>query len=155
MTHQDWLQRSIELACANLAQGGGPFGALIVRNGEPIAESGNRVTAELDPSAHAEIQAIRLACQKLQDFQLNDCILYSSCEPCPMCLGAAYWARVAAIYFTADRNDAAEGGFDDSDIYQELALPMQQRRIITQCIALPNAAEPFRQWQNLSNKIAY
>lgn len=155
MNHQDWLQQAIQLACDNVAKGGGPFGALVVKNDELIAQSGNRVTSQLDPTAHAEIQAIRLACQTLSDFQLTDCVLYSSCEPCPMCLGASYWARLQAVYFAADRNDAAQGGFDDLAIYQELALPFAERKMTTQQILITQANRPFQEWLALANKTPY
>ncbi|CAD6881222.1 Guanine deaminase (EC 3.5.4.3) [Methylomonas albis] len=153
--HEGFLNQAIALACENIAVGGGPFGAIVVRDGEIIAGSGNRVTADLDPTAHAEIVAIRLACQKRGDFQLSDCSLYSSCEPCPMCLGAIYWARLQAVYYACDRVDAAKAGFDDSFIYTEIDKPTQQRRIPMQQLALETAKRPFELWQIKNDKIRY
>lgn len=153
--HRDFLNRAIELACANVETGGGPFGAIIVKNGEIIASSGNRVTSDLDPTAHAEVAAIRLACRKLGDFQLSDCTLYSSCEPCPMCLGAIYWARLQAVYYASNRFDAANAGFDDGFIYTEIDKPAEQRRIAMRQLALDKANLPFERWQIKADKIRY
>ncbi|AMK76020.1 MULTISPECIES: nucleoside deaminase [Methylomonas] len=153
--HQGFLNQAIALACDNIDNGGGPFGAIVVRGGEIIAGSGNRVTPDLDPTAHAEIVAIRLACQKLGDFQLSDCTLYTSCEPCPMCLGAIYWARLKAVYYACDRFDAAKAGFDDGFIYTEIDKPAQQRRIAMQQLALDTANRPFELWQIKNDKIRY
>lgn len=153
--HQGFLNQAIALACDNIENGGGPFGAIVVKDGEIIAASGNRVTPDLDPTAHAEIVAIRLACQKLGDFQLNDCTLYTSCEPCPMCLGAIYWARLQAVYYACDRFDAAKAGFDDGFIYTEIDKPAQQRRIVMQQLPLDSANRPFQLWRIKTNKICY
>jgi guanine deaminase len=154
--HQKFLQQAIDLAVRNVeSEQGGPYGAVIVRRGEVIAGSGNRVTANLDPTAHAEIMAIRLACQKLQDFQLTDCILYTSCEPCPMCLGAIYWSRLQQVYFACDRHDAAAAEFDDSFIYDELTVPPAERRIAMLHLDLPDALRPFEAWANKSDKVRY
>lgn len=154
--HQQFLQQAVELAVQNVESGqGGPYGALIVRHGEIIAGSGNRVTTNLDPTAHAEIMAIRLACQKLQDFQLTDCILYTSCEPCPMCLGAIYWARLQKVYFACDRHDAARAEFDDSFIYDELAIQPAERRIAMLHLELPDASRPFAAWAEKGDKVRY
>jgi guanine deaminase len=154
--HQKFLQQAIDLAVRNVESGqGGPYGAVIVRQGEVIASSGNRVTANLDPTAHAEIMAIRLACRKLQDFQLTDCILYTSCEPCPMCLGAIYWSRLQKVYFACDRHDAAAADFDDSFIYDELAVPPAERRIAMLHLDLPDALRPFAAWAKQSDKVRY
>jgi guanine deaminase len=154
--HQKFLQQAIDLAVRNVESGeGGPYGAVIVRQGEVIASSGNRVTANLDPTAHAEIMAIRLACRKLQDFQLTDCILYTSCEPCPMCLGAIYWSRLQQVYFACDRHDAAAAEFDDSFIYDELAVPPAERRIAMLHLDLPDALRPFAAWAKKSDKVLY
>lgn len=153
--HRDFLNRAIELACANVETGGGPFGAIIVKDGEIVAGSGNRVTSDHDPTAHAEIAAIRLACRKLGDFQLNDCTLYSSCEPCPMCLGAIYWARLQAVYFACNRFDAASAGFDDRFIYTEIDKPAEQRQIAMRQLALTTAKRPFELWQTKADKICY
>lgn len=156
MNHEQFLQQAIELAVSNVSTGqGGPFGALIVKHNEVIAASANQVTQRLDPTAHAEILAIRLACQKLGDFQLKDCILYSSCEPCPMCLGAIYWTRLAEVYFACSRYDAAAAQFDDSFIYDEIALLPAQRRIAMRHINLTNALQPFESWAAQIDKKRY
>lgn len=114
MTNQELMRRAIALAVENVKQGGGPFGAVIARNGEIVAEGVNRVTMQHDPTAHAEVQAIRNACTKLGTFDLSGCDIYSSCEPCPMCLGAIYWAHLSHLYFAGTKTDAAEAGFDDA-----------------------------------------
>ncbi|MDT4329679.1 nucleoside deaminase [Methylomonas sp. MS20] len=150
-----FLQQAVDLATANVEQGGGPFGALIVRDGRVIAASGNRVTADLDPSAHAEVAAIRLACRALGDFQLPDCTLYTSCEPCPMCLGAIYWARLKAVYYACDRHDAAQAGFDDGFIYDEIGKAAKHRRIAMRRLPLAEPDLPFRRWQAKTDKIRY
>lgn len=121
MSDAPWLQHAIDLAVANVAAGGGPFGAVIVRDGVLVAEGQNRVTRDLDPTAHAEVVAIRRACAALQDFSLAGCTLYASCEPCPLCLSASLWARVDRVVFAADRYDAARGGFDDEEFYELFA----------------------------------
>ena len=144
MNHEQFLQQAIDLAVENVKVGqGGPFGAVIVKNNTVIATGVNQVTPLLDPTAHAEIQAIRAACQLLGDFQLTDCVLYSSCEPCPMCLGAIYWARLKAVYFASTRHDAAQAGFDDNFIYDDFTQPLNQRRGIIQHTPLINAAKTF------------
>ncbi|MFZ5954013.1 MAG: nucleoside deaminase [Candidatus Dependentiae bacterium] len=136
---------------------GGPFGAVIVNNGKIIAVGTNQVTSLNDPTAHAEVMAIRLACQKLGTFQLLDCELYTSCEPCPMCFGAIYWARPRHIYYAATKLDAAQVGFDDSLIYQELQTPEEQRLIKTTHVTTcqPKAKELFTLWQDKKDKIVY
>src|SRR4051795_11838261 len=129
---EHWMREAIELAVDNVRSGeGGPFGALVVKENRLIASGVNRVTATNDPTAHAEVIAIRVACQKLGAFQLDGCELYSSCEPCPMCLGAIFWARPTAIYFGATHKDAAKAGFDDSFIYQQTRLRVAERAIPT------------------------
>lgn len=156
MNHEYYLQQAIELAVDSASTGqGGPFGALIVKDNQIIAATTNQVTCLLDPTAHAEIIAIRLACQKLHDFQLKDCILYTSCEPCPMCLGAIYWARLAKVYFACNRHDAAAAQFDDSFIYDEIALLPAQRRIPMRHINLANASQPFESWAAKADKLLY
>lgn len=156
MTHKQFLQQAIKLAVDNVDTGhGGPFGALIVKNNQVIAASANQVTYLLDPTAHAEIMAIRLACQKLGDFQLKDCILYSSCEPCPMCLGAIYWTRLAKVYFACHHDDAAAAHFDDSFIYDDYVKPPAQRHIPMQHIQLANASQPFESWAAKTDKQLY
>ncbi len=153
--HGDFLQQAVELARDNVANGGGPFGAVIVKAGQIVAASGNRVTANLDPTAHAEIMAIRLACEKLGDFQLTDCTLYTSCEPCPMCLGAIYWSRLREVYFACNRLDAAAAGFDDSFIYDEIPKRPTERRIAMHYLQLPEAQSPFEFWNHLESKLRY
>ena len=154
-THETYLSEAIQIALRNQEQGGGPFGAIIVRNGEIIASSGNKVTKENDPTAHAEINAIRQACKHLGHFELSDCTLYSSCEPCPMCLGAIYWARMGAVYFAAGKADAKEAGFDDSFIYEELKISINQRKIPTYQMLREQALKPFENWKNREDKIEY
>ncbi|MCF6203797.1 MAG: nucleoside deaminase [Methylococcaceae bacterium] len=145
--HEQFLQRAIDLACNNVRNSnGGPYGAVIVKKGGIIAESGNRVTIDLDPTAHAEILTIRLACKASNDFRLIGCTLYSSCEPCPMCLGAIYWARLEKVYFACDRQDAAQAGFDDHFIYEEILLHPEKRHIPMLQIERPNAQKPFLDW---------
>jgi len=154
--HQQFLQQAIHIACKNVTQdNGGPYGACVVKDNKIIASSGNRVTSDLDPTAHAEIIAIREACKTLNDFQLESCILYSSCEPCPMCLGAIYWARLAQVYYACNRFDAAAAGFDDSFIYNEIEKLPQQRKIVMQQLSLPTAQSPFNLWQSQQNKTIY
>lgn len=153
--HQAFLRQAVKLARENVDQGGGPFGALIVKNGEIVAASGNRVTTNLDPTAHAEIMAIRLACGKLADFQLTDCILYTSCEPCPMCLGAIYWSRLKEVYFACNRFDAAAAGFDDSFIYEEIPKLPAERHIAMHYLPLVDANAAFQHWDQLETKLRY
>lgn len=141
-----WLTRAIELATRNVAGGGGPFGAVIVRDGELIAEGQNRVTPNLDPTAHAEVMAIRAACQAIGDFSLAGATLYTSCEPCPLCLAASLWARLDRVVFTADRDDAARGGFDDREFYELFARDRSTWAMAVDSVRLPNAPEPFDAW---------
>lgn len=154
--HQRFLQEAIKLAKENVASGrGGPFGAVIVKDGEMVARAGNEVLATHDPTMHAEVNAIRQACAKLGHFELRDCIIYSSCEPCPMCLGAIYWARPKALFFAADRKTAAKHGFDDDFIYKEIDLPVEQRHIPTVCMKVPDNEEPFHAWTDKEDKVQY
>ena len=141
-----WLSRTIELATQNVADGGGPFGALIVRDGELVAEGQNRVTATLDPTAHAEVVAIRAACQAIGDFSLVGATLYTSCEPCPLCLSAALWARVDRVVYAADRHDAARGGFDDREFYELFARDRSTWHIPVDSVRPPDATAPFDAW---------
>ena len=153
---EEYMQMAIELAKENVEKGnGGPFGAIIVRNGEIISTGTNNVTSLNDPTAHAEVTAIRNACKALKSFQLDDCEIYSSCEPCPMCLGAIYWARPKALYFAADKNDAAKAGFDDSFIYKEIELNYSDRYILTQQINAKDKLKPFEVWDVSSLKLEY
>ena len=154
--HKKFLQEAINLAKENVATGkGGPFGAVIVKDGQIIARACNEVLRTQDPTMHAEVNAIRQACKKLNHFELKDCIIYSSCEPCPMCLGAIYWARPKALFFAADRHCAARHGFDDRFIYEQITTTPSARKILTMCIAMPNDEEPFVHWDNKSDKTQY
>jgi guanine deaminase len=139
----------------SIAVKAGHFGAVVVRNGEIISRGVNMVTSRKDPTAHAEIVAIRQACEFIGWFEIKDCELYSSCEPCPMCLGAIYWSRPRAIYFAASREDAAAAGFDDEQIYQEICSPLSQRRIPANYIPHENALSAFKKWKESGNKIPY
>jgi guanine deaminase len=151
-----WLRRVSELSYENVEKGiGGPFAALVVRNGKIIAEGTNRVLADQDPTAHAEVTAIRNACKVLGNFQLDDCVLISSCEPCPMCLGAIYWARPMAVYFCNDRKEAAEIGFDDNLIYSEINLQPAERKIPFIPVHFAEAQKAFRLWKEKEDKTRY
>lgn len=155
-TIEYFLQRSIDIAKENcLSLNGGPFGAVIVKNGEIIAECGNSVTTTNDPTAHAEVNAIRMACKKLNTFDLSDCEIYASCEPCPMCLAAIYWARIPTLYYAADKHDAKDAGFDDSFIYEEFDKKEKDRSIAIKHIRLNTTSTPFDEWKKMSNKIEY
>ena len=154
--HEAFLQRSVDIASDGVRFGqGGPYGAVIVKDGRIIAESGNLVTQRLDPTAHAEISAIRQACLSLQSFQLVGCTLYCSCEPCPMCLGAIYWSRLDRVFFACSRDDAADAGFDDKFIYEQLDLAPVQRSIVMTQLEIPEAALPFRLWRQKVDKVFY
>lgn len=151
-----YMAEAIRLARQNITSGlGGPFGAVVVKNGEIIARGTNRVTCDNDPTAHAEVVAIREACKTLDSFQLDECEIYCSCEPCPMCLGAIYWARPARIYFAAGRNDAADAGFDDNFIYKEIGANINERKIPASQILRNEAVEVFREWKESDIKIPY
>ncbi len=153
---QTFLQHAEQLACDNVtASQGGPFGALIVKGQQIVATGVNTVTYGNDPTAHAEINAIRSACSNLNSFQLKGCILYSSCEPCPMCLAAIYWARLDRVFFSSNRNDAAAAGFDDEFIYQQLALAPGQRAIPMEELRTTNSQQPLKLWVNMDKKIPY
>ncbi len=151
-----FMMEAIQMARENIHSGkGGPFGAVVVKNGQIIGRGSNSVTSNNDPTAHAEVMAIRDACQHLQSFQLDDCELYTSCEPCPMCLGAIYWARPKRIYFAATREMAAQAGFDDSYIYQQIPLPVHLRDLPTVSMNSAEAAEVFDEWVRSESKIPY
>jgi guanine deaminase len=151
-----FMARAIQLSVDNVRSGrGGPFGAVVVKDGDIIAEGANQVTSTNDPTAHAEMVAIREACRKLRAFDLEACEIYSSCEPCPMCLGAIYWARLSRVYFANADADASRAGFDDSLIYRELALPYSHRKIPMIQMMREEALAAFRAWENKSNKIEY
>ena len=150
------MERAIALSLENVRTAtGGPFAALVVRNGSVIGEGTNQVTTTLDPTAHAEVVAIRGACQALKNFQLSDCELYTTCEPCPMCMGAIYWARLGKVYFGNTRADAAKIGFDDSLIYDELVLPLASRKIPMLPLMRDQALAAFREWEKSPNKREY
>ena len=154
--HETFLRQAIELAAANVENGeGGPYGAVIVKNSHVIAASANKVTSTVDPTAHAEIMAIRIACKVLNDYQLNGCVLYTSCEPCPMCLGAIYWSRLDRVYYACNRFDAAAANFDDNFIYDEINLPPLTRKIPMVHIDFINAKEPFDNWHKKADKKLY
>ncbi len=150
------MRHVIALSVENVQSGrGGPFAAVVVRDGKIIAEGTNVVTSENDPTAHAEITAIRNACQKLNTFQLDGCDIYTSCEPCPMCLGAIYWARPRTIYYGNTKSDAASIGFDDSFIYEQLDHPPEKRSIPMRQLLADEAISGFRAWEAKEDKIAY
>lgn len=151
-----FMARAIELAAENVRSGqGGPFGAVIVKDGAILAEAANRVTLTNDPTAHAEVLAIREACHKLGLFELKDCELYTSCEPCPMCLGAIYWTRLSRVYFGSLAADASQAGFDDSFIYREIAQPHPERGIPMIQMMREEALAAFRAWREKSDKMRY
>lgn len=156
MPNEQHMRRAIALAEEKMrADQGGPFGAVIVKDGAVVAEGHNRVTSANDPTAHAEIVAIRAACAALDAFSLDDCDIYTSCEPCPMCLSAIYWARLRHIYFANTRKDAAKIGFDDDHIYREIPLPIDQRAIPMTRLLGDEAAAAFLEWENKSDKVRY
>ncbi len=149
------MRKAITLSEENVAAGGGPFGAVIARNGEIIATGTNRVTPDCDPTAHAEVSAIRAAAQKLGTFDLSGCEIYTSCEPCPMCLGAIYWARLDRMYYGNDKQDAARIGFDDAFIYQELEKDPVQRRLHSERLLSKEAIRAFEAWMAKPDKTEY
>ncbi len=150
------MDRAIELSLKGSSEGkGGPFGAVIVKNGEIVGESYNQVTSTNDPTAHAEVMAIRDACKNLKTFDLTDCEVYTSCEPCPMCLGAIYWSRAKKIYYANTREDAKKTGFDDSFIYDEIPLPLSERKIKMEQIGQKEALHVFGLWDKNEGKIKY
>jgi tRNA(Arg) A34 adenosine deaminase TadA len=156
MTDRDFLLEAISTAKAGMERGdGGPFGCVIVKDGTIVGRGNNRVTSTNDPTAHAEVVAIREACKTLGDFQLTGCVLYTSCEPCPMCLGAIYWARPDRVLFACTREDAADAGFDDQLIYDELPLPYNERRIPTEHLMRAEGLTVFRSWKDKADKIRY
>ncbi|NLX41231.1 MAG: nucleoside deaminase [Bacteroidales bacterium] len=152
---EKFMHLAIDLATENIKNGGGPFGAVIVKDGEVIATGCNRVTASNDPTAHAEVSAIRAACKDLDAFNLEGCEIYSSCEPCPMCLGAIYWAHIDKIYYAANKHDAADAGFDDSFIYNELELTPEDRRLKTEVLLEKEALRVFESWKAKEDKVEY
>ncbi len=156
MKEEIFMRRAIELAQHGVrSNAGGPFGAVIVKNGKIVGEGWNQVTSTNDPTAHAEVMAIRAACQKLGTFNLQGCVIYTSCEPCPMCLGAIYWARIEKIYYACTRKDAASIGFDDDFIYKEITLSPEKRRIKGINFMRDEALETFNFWMEKTDKILY
>lgn len=155
MKHEAFMREAIRLSVDNVKNGGGPFGAVIVKDGEIISTGVNRVTANHDPTAHAEVSAIREACRKLNTFDLSGCEIYTSCEPCPMCLGAIYWAHLDKIYYGNNKKDASDAGFDDSFIYEEIALAPLERKKKMESLLPEEAMEAFDLWRNTENKTEY
>lgn len=156
MYNEKFMKEAIRLAIENVNNGtGGPFGAVVVKDGEVIAACGNSVTPDNDPTAHAEVNTIRAACRKLGSFQLTGCDIYTSCEPCPMCLGAIYWARPDNVYYACTKEDAAEAGFDDSFIYKEIAMPYTERSIPFLHYKEADSGEEFRRWVASPQKTEY
>lgn len=149
------MRRAIQLSIESVRRGGGPFGAVVARDGEIVAEGSNSVTLDNDPTAHAEVNTIRRACSKLGTFDLSDCEIYTSCEPCPMCLGAIYWAHIAKVYYANDRKDAAAIGFDDDFIYRELELPPYRRTKPSEVILRDEALRAFQLWSEKEDKTEY
>ncbi len=149
------LNRAIELAGFSLENGGGPFGAVIVREGEIISEAFNRVVLDNDPTAHAEILSIRQASSSIRSHDLSDCVIYSSSEPCPMCLAAIYWAGIKKVVYATDRYDAARAGFNDNSIYTEIKLEPDKRKIAFLHLPLPGGKEIFKRWEELEDKTPY
>jgi guanine deaminase len=156
MSDSHFMEKAIELALNNvLSNQGGPFGAVVVKDGQIIGVGKNEVTGTNDPTAHAEVQAIRDACRNLNDFQLDDCEIYTSCEPCPMCIGAIYWARPKAVYYACTKQEAAKIGFDDQFIYDQLSLPVEFRKIPMKKIFPTDGDLPFRTWESSQDKVEY
>lgn len=151
-----FMHEAIRLSLEKMRVGqGGPFGAVVVRDGEIIGRGWNQVTSANDPTAHAEVMAIREACRRLGTFRLDGCEIYASCEPCPMCLSAIYWARLSRLHFAATRQDAAEAGFDDDLLYREISLPVSERKLSTTQLLRESALAAFIEWKAKADKIAY
>lgn len=154
--HQKFMRIAIRLAEQNVQKGlGGPFGAVIVKDGQILAKSSNKVTLKNDPTAHAEVSAIRIACKKLNTFDLHGCVIYTSCEPCPMCLSAIYWGHLDEVYYANTKEDAAKIGFDDQFIYSEIALPYEKRKLSFHQIMRKEALNSFKLWDESEMKIEY
>ncbi len=149
------MQRAIDLAAESVKKGGGPFGAVVVKDGKVIAENANSVTPDNDPTAHAEVNAIRLACKKLGTFMLDGCEIYASCEPCPMCLGAIYWAHIKTIYYAGTRSDAAKAGFDDDFIYREINIDPEKRSVPAFNFMPNEGAAVFKLWLDKEDRTNY
>jgi guanine deaminase len=156
MAEADHMRRAIELSLQMMRSGqGGPFGAVVVKDGAVVAEGSNLVTSTNDPTAHAEVVAVRRACQALGTFDLTGCEIYTSCEPCPMCLSAIYWARLSRIYYANDRHDAAKIGFRDDFLYHEIPLPLEQRAIPMQRVLQAEGWAAFEEWDRNPDKVEY
>jgi guanine deaminase len=155
MNEVTYLGQAIDIAVRSVADGGGPFGAVIVRGGEVLATGDNRVTRDNDPSAHAEVVAIRRACAKLDTYSLAGCVLYASCEPCPMCLSTSLWARLDEVVYAADRYAAARSGFDDLEFYELLRKDRRNWPILLRHLDSARAEDPFEAWNNLDDKLDY
>lgn len=155
MTKQELMKTAIDLSVKNVAEGGGPFGAVIAKDGKIVATGVNRVTADHDPTAHAEVSAIRAAAKALGTFDLSGCEIYTSCEPCPMCLGAIYWAHLDRMYYGNTKTDAAKAGFDDAFIYKELDLDPQKRSLRSEMMMHDEALQAFDDWMKKDDKIRY
>lgn len=151
----NFMREAIRLSIENVKNGGGPFGAVIVKDGEIIATGVNRVTSQHDPTAHAEVSAIRTACSKLNVFDLSGCQIYTSCEPCPMCLGAIYWAHLDKLYYANTKEDAKDIGFDDAFIYKEIDLPIEKRKLPYISLLHDEAIEAFKMWNDKTDKVEY
>ena len=152
---KEFMREAIRLADESVKRGGGPFGAVIVKNGEIIASSSNSVTIDNDPTAHAEVNTIRMACKKLGTFDLSGCVIYTSCEPCPMCLGAIYWSHLSAVFYGNDRKDAAQIDFDDDFIYMEMDKPLNKRSIPFTPLLKREAKKSFKLWKDKEDKATY
>lgn len=152
---EQYLAEAIRLAVESVYNGGGPFGAVIVKDEAIIGRGINRVTLSNDPTAHAEIVAIREACLALADFRLAGCVLYTSCEPCPMCLTACYWSRLSEIVYAGSQSEAASGGFDDAFLYRELSLPAPKRSLPIRRLLAERGNEPFKAWKNFAGRVEY
>ena len=155
MTDEQLMRRAIALSVESVAKGGGPFGAVIARDGEIVAEASNSVTIDHDPTAHADVNCIRRAAARLGTFDLSGCVIYTSCEPCPMCLGAIYWAHLDKIFYANDRKDAAAIGFDDDFIYKELELAPEKRKKPSEILLRDEASKAFRMWTEKTDKTEY
>ena len=154
--HEKFMRMAIHLSSQNVEKTlGGPFGAVLVKDGKVISRSANKVTLTKDATAHAEVSAIRIACKKLGTFDLSGCVIYTSCEPCPMCLGAIYWARIDQIYYANTKSDAAGIGFDDQFIYDEIALPQNKRKVLIQQLLRNEALSAFQLWKESDMKTNY
>jgi tRNA(Arg) A34 adenosine deaminase TadA len=152
---KDFMAEAIRLASESVENGGGPFGAVIVKDGVIIAKSSNSVTKDNDPTAHAEVNTIRMACKALNTYDLSGCVIYTSCEPCPMCFGAVHWARLDKIFYANTKGDAKAIGFDDSFIYEEIAKPIEKRQIPHIQMFREEAQVSFRMWQDKPDKLEY